>query len=67
MFVLKDVLCDYSCGCIVVAAKNKEEAIKIIRDKKPHGLYGDHVNWSNIEEHMEEVTKGYYFEVFGGG
>jgi len=69
VFVLKDVLCDYSCGCIIVAAKNKEEAIKIIRDKRSISgdLGGRSVDWSNIEDYIEEVKKGYYSEMWGGG
>ena len=66
VFVLDGVLCDYTCGCIVVAAKNKKEAAEIIM-KKRTSLHGDGIFWNNFEEHLEEVTKGYYFEVFGGG
>ena len=67
VFVLKDVLCDYSCGCIVVAAKNKKKAVEIIREKRGGSLYGNGMRWDEVEENLEEVTKGYYFEVFGGG
>jgi hypothetical protein len=67
VFILRNILCDYSCGVIIVAARNKEEAIKIIKDKRPYGLRGHSVNWANIEDHIEEIGKGYYSELFGGG
>lgn len=68
VYILKNVLCDYTCGCIVVAAKNKKEAAEIIMEKRGGQIYsGGEVYWDNIEEHLEEVTRGCYFEVFGGG
>lgn len=62
VFILKDVLCDYTCGCIIVAAKNRKKAADII--KMNHGSKNE---FSNIENDLEEVIKGYYFEVCGGG
>ena len=66
VYVVYNVLTDWTSGCIIVSAKNKEEAIKIIKENRDE-LYGDEVDWSNLEEHLEEVTEGYYGEVFGGG
>lgn len=63
VFVLYNVLCDYTCGCIIVSAKNKKEAIKIIKDKRARALDSPYATRSNIEDHMEEVGKGYYSEV----
>ena len=60
VFVLNDVLCDYTCGCIVVAAEYKEEAIDIILRKHGQNICDD------IEEAIEEVGPGYYLEVWGG-
>ncbi|MHA2266096.1 MAG: hypothetical protein ACXAEN_27190 [Candidatus Thorarchaeota archaeon] len=62
-FVLRDVLCDYTCGCIIVQAKNKKEAADKIREKRGN-LYG--MSRDEIEEYIEEIDKGYYLEVWGG-
>ena len=63
VFILNNVLCDYSCGCIIVAAKNKKEASEIIRENRAKtGLDCD-----DIEGELEEIGKGYYFELSGGG
>jgi hypothetical protein len=66
VFVLYKVLCDYTCGCIIVAAKNKKDAIRIIKEHRTN-LNGVGVGWNNIEENLEEVIAGYYEEIFGGG
>ena len=52
VFILNNVLCDYSCGCIIVAAKNKKEAINIILSNQGSSVC------ENIEEEIEEVVKG---------
>ena len=67
VFVLFGVLCDWTCGCIIVSAKNKEEAIKIILEKTEGELSGDMVSVENIKEKIIEVTEGFYEEVWGGG
>lgn len=66
VFVLRGVLCDYTCGCIVVAAKNREEAVDIIMKKRDGRLYSDGLAWDQVENALEEVGKGYYCEVYGG-
>ena len=33
-YVVEDTLCDYTCGAIVVKAKNVDEAIKLILNSK---------------------------------
>ena len=62
VFVLYNVLCDYTCGCIIVAAESEAEAWKIINARN-EDLYAD------TEEglKLEEVTEGYYNAVWGGG
>ena len=63
VFVLEGVLCDYTCGCIVVAAENKEQAIEIITERNPE-VSSDIIEW---HEALEEVTEGYYLALWGGG
>jgi len=64
VFVLHVVLCDYTCGCIIVAARNAKEAAKIIVGKHGESLDGDSID--KIESNLEEITAGYYTEVYGG-
>ena len=70
VFVLEGVLCDYTCGCIVVAAENKEQAIEIITERNPEvsadvtEVSADVIEW---HEALEEVTEGYYLALWGGG
>ena len=65
VFVVDGVLCDYTCGCIIVAAKSREEAIEIIREKGDADyLVLDEPDWADL---LEEVTEGYYNAVWGGG
>jgi len=44
VFVLYEVLCDYTCGCIIVAARNAKEAAKIIVGKHGESLDGDSID-----------------------
>ena len=66
VFVLQGVLCDWTCGVIIVSAKDKKEAIEKIKEHE-YDLYGDTVSFDNIEEEIEEVTKDYFLAVWGGG
>jgi hypothetical protein len=47
--------------------KNEKKAVEIIREKRGGNLYSDGMAWDEVEDALEEVTKGYYFELFGGG
>jgi len=66
VYVVYNVLTDWTSGCIIVSAKNKEEAIKIIKENRDGELYGDGVSFDNLEEHLIEVGENYYAEVWGG-
>jgi len=65
-FILRNVLCDYTCGVIVVAARTKRKAIERIKMERDGELYGDGISLSEIDKHLEQIGEGFYSETFGG-
>lgn len=59
-FVAEDVLCDYTCGLIVVKAKNKKEAVKLIYQK-------DSFLIEDIVKKLRELKENEVVFVYGGG
>jgi len=69
VYILYNVLCDYTCGCIIVAAKDKEDAIrKIYEEFSQDDLYTEgRINRHNIIDQLVEVTKDTFTYIWGGG
>ena len=65
-FVLRNVLCDYTCGIIVVAARTRKKADERIKMERDGTLYGDGIGLNEIDKHIEEIGEGFYSETFGG-
>ena len=61
-FVAEGILCDYTCGMVVVTAENLEHAKQIIDDK----FEFDSVK-NEIKENLEELEVGEYLDCWGGG
>ncbi len=76
-FYVDNILCDYSCGILIVSAENKEEAIKILLDKdnqgykegKPGYILGkyDEDDVKKIINDMQELKPNQIIAVHGGG
>lgn len=66
LFVWKDVLCDYTCGMIVVLAEDEGAAIRLIREKSEFRGASERDAGSTAPE-VYELDKPLLFEVFGGG
>lgn len=66
-FILRNVLCDYTCGCIVVAARTRRKAVERIKLERDGELWGGGISLSEIDKHLEEIGEGYYSETMGGG
>jgi hypothetical protein len=59
-FVVENILCDYSCGLIVVKAKDVESAKNLLRDK-----FND--TYENITNGIRELKDNEIVYVYGGG
>ena len=60
-FVAEGVLCDYTCGMVVVKATNKEEAINLIKNDVASYDVGD------VLSTLRELKEGEVVMVYGGG
>ncbi len=61
-YYIENVLCDYSCGMIVVNAYNKEMAIKLIAKALHNSSYLD----IDLDE-LKILEKNKVVYVYGGG
>ena len=43
------------------------DLVDYMRDEGVFEIEADRFAWDEVEDALEEVTKGYYFEMFGGG
>ncbi len=59
-FVVENILCDYSCGLIVVKAKDVESAKNLLRDK-----FND--TYEDITNGIRELKDNEIVYVYGGG
>lgn len=59
-FVVEKVLCDYTCGLIVVKAKNIEHAKDLLREKFDNDTYGD------VTRDIRELQNDEIVYVYGG-
>ena len=60
-FVAEGVLCDYTCGMIVVKAASKEEAINLIQKEIASYDVGD------VLSALRELKDGEVVMAYGGG
>ena len=71
-YVIEHVLTDYTDGLIVIKAKNKSEAVRMILDEFPHYCFAaDGNNWeeSNFEylqKNIRELKNNEIVHVYGG-
>lgn len=64
VFIAENVLCDYTCGMIVVIASDKERAIEIVKKKF------DWITQKRIPKELKEISleeEEQVFYVWGGG
>ena len=67
-FVVEDVLRDYTPGLIVVKAKNKKEALKLINEKLSfHDFTNDCFHADCLEDKIRELKDNEVVYVHGGG
>lgn len=68
-YVVENILCDYTCGLIVVKAKNKEDAIEmIINEIHDPVFYCEHEidNRKCLREKIRELNDNEIVYVKGG-
>ena len=58
-YYVEDVLCDYTCGMIVVKTENKEKALELINEAIAYGKI-------SINQ-IEELKDNEVVMVYGGG
>ena len=69
-FVVEDVLRDYTSGLIVVKAKNKEEALKLIKADQElsfHDFTDDCFHVDCLADKIRELNDNEVVYVYGGG
>ena len=67
-FVVEDVLRDYTPGLIVVKAKNKEEALKLInKELSFHDFIDDCGSADCLADKIRELNDNEVVYVYGGG
>ena len=67
-FVVEDVLRDYTPGLIVVKARNKEEALKLInKELSFHDFTDDCFHVDCLADKIRELKDNEVVYVYGGG
>ena len=77
-FYVESILCDYTCGIIIVSAESKEQAIEMILDKKNQGFDDDSkagylftkydkADIETVKNHIQELQPNQIVAVMGGG
>ena len=66
-FVVEDVLRDYTSGLIVVKAKNKKEALKLIDQQIPYHDFTDDCGAGCLADKIRELKDNEVVYVYGGG
>ena len=64
-YVAQNVLCDYTCGMVVVKADSLEDAIKLLKNAKDENGYERDV--SKTASELRELKNNECLYVYGGG
>ncbi|MHB8281269.1 MAG: hypothetical protein ACYDDE_00525 [bacterium] len=62
-FVAENVLCDETCGLIVIKAENKESALRLLENHEEFWLFEN----ENIKKELRELKDNEVVYVAGGG